>query len=182
MSTLLLSTGPMPRSRDRYDRLSRALHWIFAAVILYTMFAGYALHIIDNRAARHVVSTLNMSLATVLIVLLPIRYFWSVLRCDPDPIASIPARQRAIAHAVHSLIYVLVALVLLSGFVMVPDGYWLFGTWYIHTPFSEGAMTQHWFVVHRIACRSLAVLVAMHIGAALKHHFVSKNDVLKRML
>nr|WP_257010429.1 cytochrome b/b6 domain-containing protein [Burkholderia ubonensis] len=50
------------------------------------------------------------------------------------------------------------------------------------TPFSAGPVTEHWFALHRTACYALAFLVAAHVAAALKHHFVSKNGVLKRML
>ncbi|TAM05269.1 MAG: cytochrome B [Paraburkholderia sp.] len=173
-----------PRSANvgRYDRLSRALHWVFAAIILYTMVAGISLHFITNQKIWGFVSTLNMSLATCLIVLFPMRYLWSFFRETPPEIDSIPERQRAIAHLVHSLIYTLIAVVLLSGFMMVPDGYWLFWTVFVKTPFSAGPVTEQWFAVHKVACYTLAVLVAAHAGAALKHHFVSKNNVLKRML
>ncbi|WP_175872803.1 cytochrome b/b6 domain-containing protein [Burkholderia sp. BCC0397] len=166
----------------RYDRFSRALHWIFAVVILYTMVAGFSLHFITQPDVWRFVSTLNMSLASSLIVLFPLRYVWSFFRRTPPDIASIPSKQRSIAHLVHSLIYALVAFVLFSGFVMVPDGYWLFWAAYVNTPFSAGPVTEHWFVLHKIGCYLLAFLVAAHAGAALKHHFVSKNGVLKRML
>jgi cytochrome b561 len=166
----------------RYDRFSRALHWIFAVVILYTMAAGFSLHFITQQDIWRFVSTLNMSLASCLIVLFPLRYVWSFFRRTPPDVESIPAQQRSIAHLVHSLIYVLVAFVLFSGFVMVPDGYWLFWVFYVKTPFSAGPVTEHWFVLHRIGCYVLAFLVAAHAAAALKHHFVSKNGVLKRML
>ncbi|KVN08244.1 cytochrome B [Burkholderia stagnalis] len=166
----------------RYDQFSRALHWIFAAVILYTMAAGFSLHFITQPDVWRFVSTLNMSLASCLIVLFPLRYVWSFFRRTPPDVQSIPPAQRSIAHLVHSLIYALVAFVLFSGFVMVPDGYWLFGVFYVKTPFSAGPVTEHWFDLHRIGCYALAFLVAAHAAAALKHHFASKNGVLKRML
>ncbi|RQT07629.1 cytochrome b [Burkholderia contaminans] len=169
-------------SSGRYDRFSRALHWIFAAVILYTMVAGISLHFITQPDLWRFVSTLNMSLASCLIVLFPLRYVWSFFRRTPPDVASIPRQQQSIAHLVHSLIYALVAFVLFSGFVMVPDGYWLFGVLYVKTPYSAGPVTEHWFDLHKFGCYTLAFVVAVHAGAALKHHFVSKNDVLKRML
>ncbi|MFP3501926.1 cytochrome b/b6 domain-containing protein [Burkholderia sp. SIMBA_062] len=166
----------------RYDRFSRVLHWIFAAVILYTMAAGISLHFITQPAVWRFVSALNMSLASCLIVLFPLRYVWSFFRRTPPDVESIPRQQRSIAHLVHSTIYVLVAFVLFSGFMMVPDGYWLFWAFYVTTPFSAGPVTEHWFALHRVGCYALAFLVAAHAAAALKHHFVSKNGVLKRML
>ncbi|AJY10315.1 cytochrome b/b6 domain-containing protein [Burkholderia dolosa] len=166
----------------RYDRLSRAMHWIFAAIILYTMVAGVSLHFIAHPAIWRFVSTLNMSLATCLIVLFPVRYVWSFFRRTPPETRSIPPQQRSLAHLVHSLIYALVAVVLVSGYMMVPDGYLLFWTIFVKTPFSAGPVTDHWFAIHKVACYSLAALVVAHVAAALKHHFLAGNDVLKRML
>lgn len=182
MSTVLQSLDSHPQKCDRHDRLTRILHWIFAFSIIYTMIAGYSLHVITNKSIFHFISTLNMSIATCLIILFPVRYVWSIVRIDPKPIESIPARQRAIAHAAHSLTYALIAFVLLSGFVMIPDGYWFFGAFYVKTPFSQGPITDHWFTLHRIACYTLTVMVIAHVGAAIKHHLILKNDTLKRML
>jgi superoxide oxidase len=182
MSAVMQFAGGPAGPRHRYDALSRALHWIFAVVIFYTMAAGFSLHVIRDPGLWKIVSTLNMSLASCLIVLFPVRFAWSFFRETPAEIDAIPAPQRAVAHMVHALIYALVGFVLFSGFVMVPDGYWLFGVLYIHTPFSAGPVTEHWFVLHKIACYALMVLVAVHAGAALKHHFLSRNGVLKRML
>ena len=83
--------GVAPASPVKYDPLSRTLHWIFAAIIIYTMIEGISLHIITNHALLHFVSTLNMSLASCLFVLFPIRYLWTFFRSEPAEIESIPA-------------------------------------------------------------------------------------------
>ncbi|ARL38883.1 cytochrome b [Burkholderia pseudomallei] len=167
---------------QRYDLLSRMLHWVFAVLIIYTIIGGISLHFIGNQSVWKFVSTLNMSLATCLIVLFPVRYVWSFFRREPDKVASVNRIQLAAAHFIHSLIYMLIAFVLFSGFVMVPDGYHLFWILYIPTPFESGQLTDHWFMLHKIGCYALAGLLALHICAALKHHFISRNGVLKRML
>ncbi|KVO39541.1 cytochrome B [Burkholderia ubonensis] len=179
--SVVASSRP-PFLADRYDGFTRALHWIFASIILYTMAAGFSLHVIKDPVIWHFVSTLNMSLATSLIPLFPIRYIWSFFRPQVAPIPSIPRAQQAIAHIVHSLIYVTTAFVLASGILMVPDGYWFFGLFYIATPFTKGPITDHWLVFHKNGCYVLIGLVALHIGAALKHHFITRNNVLKLML
>ncbi|WP_266170252.1 cytochrome b [Dyella subtropica] len=174
---------PSPASRPKkYDALTRALHWIFAAIILYTMVAGISLHFITNRALFNFLSTLNMSLASCLILLFPVRYLWSFFRKEPQKIKTIPRVQHAMAHVVHSMIYALTAFVLVSGFVMVPDGYSLFGLVHIPTPYGEGPITDHWFDLHKFGCYALLLLVVLHIAAALKHHFALRNGVLNKML
>ena len=168
--------------RDRYDLFTRTLHWIFAAIILYAMVAGFSLHIITNQALWHFMSMLNMSLTTCLIPLFPVRFVWSFFRPEVAPIESIPRWQRGVAHLVHSLIYALAAFVLVSGVIMTPDGFRFFGLFFLPTPFSQGQVTDHWFVLHKAGCYALMLLVAAHIGAALKHHFVERNGLLRTML
>jgi cytochrome b561 len=166
----------------RYDLFTRTLHWIFASIIIYTMIAGFSLHIISNQALWKFVAMLNMSLATCLIPLFPVRYIWSFFRPEVGLPISVSSTQSALAHLVHSLIYVLTATVLVSGILMTPDGYWFFNVIHLPTPFTKGPVVDHWFVAHKVSCYALALLVVVHIGAALKHHFVNRNSVLRRML
>lgn len=175
-------TALVPTTRSRYDTLSRAFHWIFAAVILYALCAGYTMHVVHDKTTWSVLSIVNMSLTSILLLLYPARFIWKFLRKEPDEIDSIPPVQRAVAHAVHALIYAAVAIVLVSGYLMVPQGYSFFWLVKIHTPFAQGARTDFWLEIHRVACAVLGVLVVLHAAAALKHHFVLKNGVLKKML
>jgi cytochrome b561 len=43
-------------------------------------------------------------------------------------------------------------------------------------------ITAFFFQIHRVSCALLALWVLAHMGAALHHHFIVKNAVLKRML
>ncbi|WP_256583842.1 cytochrome b [Burkholderia singularis] len=185
---MLCNDGRRTRNPDpdspagRYDGLTRALHWIFAAIILYTMITGFSLHLIENLVIRRFVSTLNMSLATCLVPLFPVRYIWSFFRPPVAPVTTIRRTQQAIARIVHSLIYAITGFVLMGGILMVPDGYWFFGLFHVATPFSKGSVTNHWYFFHKNACYGLFILVVLHIGAALKHHFIERDGILKRML
>lgn len=166
----------------KYDALSRTLHWIFAVAIIYASVAGYSLHIVTNPALHSFLSQMNMSLATVLIALFPVRLAWRFLRTDPQETPGIPTKQQKIAHIAHSVLYVLIGWVLISGFLMVPHGYQLFWTFQINTPFEEGSVTHTFNVIHRVGCMTLASMVLLHVAAALKHHFIGRNNVLRKML
>ncbi len=78
----------------RYDALSRTLHWVFAVAIIYASVAGYSMHIVTNPMLHSFLSQMNMSLATVLIMLFPLRLIWKLVRTEPEPVASIPTRQQ----------------------------------------------------------------------------------------
>lgn len=170
------------RAYDRYDGLTRFFHWSFAAVIIYTSVAGYALAHIAGGAVHDFLSRLNMSIATVLIVLFPLRVVWKFVRVEPRALPGTPGWQRSLATGIHNLIYVTIFAVLASGFLMVPNGYSFFGLIEIHTPFPKGALTDKLFTVHRASCALLAGLIALHVLAVIKHQLIARNDVLRRML
>ncbi len=167
---------------DRYDGLARFLHWIFAAGIIYASIAGYTVARLSSGPERDVLSRLNMSIATVLIVLFPLRVYWKFARIEPRALPGVSQAQRTLANGVHALMYVTIFVVLASGFLMVPNGYSFFGLVEIHTPFVNGPLTEEFFVIHRAACALLAGLVMLHVLAVVKHQLISRIDVLRRML
>lgn len=182
LSDAVESVGAVRHEVVRYDGLARLLHWIFAAAILYATVAGYALARLPGGPLREFLSHLNMSIATVLIVLFPLRVWWASVRVTPRELAGISPMQRSIAHGVHRLLYLTIFAVLASGYLMVPKGYEFFGLIEIPTPFGQGALTERLFVFHRAACAVLAGLVVLHVLAVVKHQWIARNDVLRRML
>lgn len=176
-----LSIGQAARRPTRYDPLSRFLHWIFAAAIIYLTSSGLARHFIRDAALLEFLSQFNASLGTCLAALFPLRFLWQFFRPEPEPLQTISALQHGAAHVVHALLYALIAVVLVSGIVMVPDGYWFFGLFYIRTPFAQGALSEHWMLIHRHASYALGMLVLLHVSAVVLHRLL-KNRVLERML
>ncbi len=170
------------RAANRYDGLARLLHWIFAAAILYATVAGYTLAQLADGPLRELLSGLNMSIATVLIVLFPLRVWWACVRVAPRELPGVSLTQRAIAHGVHRLLYLTTFTVLVSGYLMVPRGYSFFGLIEIPTPFEQGTVTAELFAFHRASCAVLAGLVVLHMLAVIKHQWIVRNNVLARML
>lgn len=167
---------------DRYDGFARALHWIFAVGIIYATVVGYALHVIPAGPAHDFLSHLNMSLATLLIVLFPIRVWWKFARNDPAPPKGLNARQVQFAHLIQTLVYLAILVVLVSGYLMVPDGYRLFGLVDISTPFAKGDVTGAFFLLHRIGCAVLTGLVCLHLLGVIVHTLIRPTGLLRRMI
>jgi cytochrome b561 len=105
----------------------------------------------------------------------------------PTPIASIPARTRALARAAHVTLYALVLAVGLTGWArissaIIPIPIELFGlaTAPDIAPMNEGLSETlawaHWGLAY-----ALAAFIVVHVGAALKHHFREGDATMKRM-
>jgi superoxide oxidase len=170
------------RDLDRYDGLARFFHWIFAAGIIYASVMGYTIAHIARGPAHDFLSRLNMSIATVLIVLFPLRVGWKQIRIEPRALPGVSVRQHSVARGIHTVMYVAIFAVLASGFLMVPNGYSFFGLVEIHTPFAKGPLTDEFFAMHRASCALLAGLVALHVLAVVKHQWIARNNVLRRMV
>ncbi|WP_019615847.1 cytochrome b [Psychromonas ossibalaenae] len=166
-----------------YDILSRALHWVMAIVIIYASFAGYAMHLVIDSHPKifHFLSVVNMSLATAASGLYIIRYIWKFFRQPLVESQQIRTHQHSIAKLVHSLLYFLMFIVLSSGFLMVKYDYSFFWLFPVENMISNPEINDFFFLVHRFGCAFLALLVLMHAGAALHHHFIKKNNIMHRM-
>lgn len=166
---------------SRYDLLSRILHWIFAVSIIYATAVGYALRLIPPGPTHDFLSRLNASLATLLIPLFMLRLFWRFKRTQPAPPA-LPPQQARVARGIQNLLYVFIFLSLASGYLMMPDGYMLFGLVHIATPFTKGPIADAMGLIHTLCVTSLTLLFSLHIAGVLLHTFKRHTFVLRRML
>lgn len=169
-------------TKNYYDLLSRLLHWLMAAVILYATLAGYLMHlVIDSHPALFgFLSVLNMSMATLITPLFLLRWGWRHWR---EPLPEEPALPHHLAaRLAHALLYGLMFVVLMSGFLMLEQGYSLFWLYSVANPIDNPEINSFFFGVHRLGCLSLAALVLLHVAAALYHHRVKGDRTLYRML
>ncbi|MCG7497409.1 cytochrome b/b6 domain-containing protein [Vibrio sp. Of7-15] len=169
---------------DYYDKLTRLLHWIMAVIIIYATLAGYIMHLVIESHPHlfDFLSVLNMSLATVGFFLFFIRIIWKFNRPDihkPTPESTI---QKVASKIVHVFLYAFMAIVFISGFLMLKNDYMLFWLISIPNPISDPEINDMFFIVHRVSCAGLTLLVLLHACAALHHHYVRKNNVLYRMI
>jgi cytochrome b561 len=113
------------------------------------------------------------------------RLAWRALGVAPSLPAGMPAMERFAARFSHAALYALLLLMPASGWVInsaanIP--FRLF--WQLPVPpivAPDDALAQGAKVVHFVLFVLLALLVLVHIGAALRHHFVKHDGVLARM-
>jgi cytochrome b561 len=115
-----------------------------------------------------------------------LRLFWRVTHRPPALPANMPKTMQLAAHAGHLLLYVLMIAIPLSGWLMSSaKGFQT--VWFGVMPIPDligkhketGDLLQ---TLHMGLNLLFAAVIAGHIGAALKHHFIDKDDILKRML
>ena len=114
------------------------------------------------------------------------RLVWRLSHRPPELPDSIPAWQRKVAEATHGLLYLLMVVIPITGWLMSSaKGFQTvyFGVLPLPDLLAKNAelgdLLQQ---VHKLLNYSMAALVVAHLGAALKHHFVDRDEVLARML
>lgn len=175
-------TIPSPSYAPRYDKFSRILHWVLAIGIIYASIVGYSLHFVADPQVFKFFSELNMSLATLMTALMVIRFIWRFFRPSVPYGAQLQGHKKALVVLLHEIFYLIIFVVLISGFLMLEHDYSLFGLVQVPQPLNNLEVNRFFFTVHRYSCIALAGMILMHIGAVIKHQVLDKNPILSRMV
>ena len=173
---------------------ARALHWIMAALILFQLGLGLRMTVFTpDLLARFALTQVHKSWGSVIFALALLRLGWRIAnRASPRLPAGTPPWQVRAAGASHALLYLLMIALPLSGWVaaaaspvqdMLGIENRVFDWFALPDPWVPGDKTvaDAAAVFHRFAALALAGLLSLHVAAALRHHFVDRDDVLVRM-
>lgn len=165
---------------ERYSWEQVLLHWISAAVILWTLSSGfYVAYAEVDDATQAWVGWVNVSTTTLFIPIFILRCVVRMLKPAPASLDRNP-RGRLAARIAHQALYWLTALVLLSGVSMMKGAIDVFGWWQIPAPVTDAAWQARWFTAHIASCFALAAVVALHLAAVVWHQSRGQA-ILRRM-
>ncbi len=176
---------PLRNSQTQYGWPAVALHWLMAAIVFGLFGMGLWMTGLNYYDAwYHRAPYLHQGIGMLFLALLAIRMPWAWLNTKPAINGAKWERMGAvIAHRLH---YILMLAIGLSGYLVptaegggfeVPPG--------LHVPalfLLTPAQADFNGAVHHYAAWAIMVLAALHTMAALKHHFVDKDNILLRML
>lgn len=168
-----------------YGTLARALHWLVAIGILALLWLGFEQSGMESGAERQAVRDLHGSIALVIFALMSVRIVWRFMSVIPDHSPGTPGWQRIAAAVVHWGLYASVFLQIVAGAMAVSTGgraLAFFGLFSIPLPVAESDDGhEFWEEIHESVWAVIAALLLVHVLAALYHHFIVKDDVLRRM-
>lgn len=165
---------------------AKFFHWLIAALILAQIVLGLAAVNWPLSPAKLNLFVWHKSTGMLILALVALRLLWRLAHHAPSLPEGTPAWERHAAHASHFFLYALMLALPLSGWVIASASGIPFSIfWRIPLPaiaavdrdVADGAARIHFWL--------LAVfipLLIIHVGAALRHHYVKHNDVLRRML
>ncbi len=184
---------------EKWGWPARVLHWVMALMILGMLFIGfYMVNIETDLIKQFQLIQQHKSFGFTVFVLAIIRVLWRLSnRQTPALPASMPGWQKSASHISHYMLYALIFWMPLSGWFMASssplnneDAYpfqipnMVFGLFELPDPFPTGseALMQPFAWAHMLGAILLAAILVVHLAAALKHHFVDRDDILRRMI
>jgi len=159
-----------------------ALHWIAAFVIVAAWVLGVSMDLFPRGPARGAALQVHVTLGLLVFSLSVLRILWRGV--TPAPAPDGPAWMVPLAHAGHIAMYVMTVALPVSGLLARwarPGFATLIGGYTIPTPVAL-PRSELWGDAHAAIAYTLAALVAAHVGAALIHHLVLHDGVLRRMV
>ena len=178
----------LPVSELRYTRVAVILHWMIALMIISLIVFGI-LMTKEWMPQRFEIYQWHKSFGIAVLVLSVARLLWRLTHKPPALTVPMPTWQKTASHTTHGLFYVLMFAMPLLGWAMVsasplPIPTVLFGL--IPLPDLPGitesdASYERFRWLHDMGARLFIALIFLHVGAALKHHFIDRDGLIGRM-
>lgn len=182
-------------STTRYTRTAMALHWAVALLVSLNILLAWIVDSVPEERIRLVIDT-HKSTGITIAGLAILRLLWRFTHQPPQLPGTYARWERRASQAAHFLLYVLIFLMPLSGWLQ--DSAWkdaathpmqIFGMmpwprigWIMAIdPIVKETLHTAFAALHEWASFALYALLGLHIAGALKHQWVDREKALQRM-
>ena len=177
---------PLKNTDKTYGWVARSMHWVSAITVLGLFCLGLWMRSLDYYHPWYTKAPdLHRSIGVILIIFTLLRLSWRSLNVKPAMEPG-PIWQLNLARFIHGLLYIWFFFMLASGYL-------------ISTAKGQGLEVFNWFVipavitgidnmedaageVHFYLALGFIGLICLHAGAALFHHFIKRDNTLRKML
>ncbi|MGI9276120.1 MAG: cytochrome b [Endozoicomonas sp.] len=172
---------------EKFPVLMRLIHWLMAICILGMVGSGwYMAGLSKDVSYKYDIYPWHKSFGVLVLFLLVARILVRLCSKFPPLPAGLPNHEKKLANLVHGLLYLLMLMVPLSGYMMSDAGghdVLFFG---IPMPdfLDDKDLAGFLHTVHGYIPYVMLGIIGLHVLGALKHRFMDspENDVLKKML
>ena len=170
----------------RWGAIAQLFHWVIVLLIVAQFTLATLFDDLPAGAKKLTLLSRHKSIGITILILALLRVLWRSANLTPALPGTLKPYERSLARLTHVLLYVLLFAVPLSGWTMSSArGFpvsW-FGQFQLPDLVPKNkALYQALLTTHEVLAWSLGIVATVHLVAALKHHFMLKDDVLRRML
>jgi cytochrome b561 len=169
-----------------YGAVARLCHWLTVVSLLVIMPIGLVMGDLPRGLLQDTLFVTHESLGLTILGLTAVRLLWRLTHQPPPPSRDLSPLEVRASGSVHILLYVVLMVMPVTGYLFVTySGIALhyFGLARVPALVTPDKPTGELFLAVHVALQwAIYGLALMHIGAALHHFFVRRNDVLSRMI
>ncbi len=178
----------------KYSKPFVVLHWLAATAVIANLTVGLIFADMPRGPERYALYRLHTSLGVAVLLLGIALVLLRIGRKVPPLPIEMPLWMRIAAKASHDLLYTLIVLIPLAGWLMVSvsagvHGISFFGLEWPAFPYFAGMAhdpgreyREAFETLHVVAAFGMISLIPVHVGAALYHQYWRRDGVLARMV
>jgi len=169
-----------------YDGVAKTLHWLILALLAVQFTLAWAMPDIENGQMPESLVRLHLSFGLTILAIMLVRLGWRATHPAPPPPDDIPRWQQLASRLVHWALYALLVATPLAGWSWASAKGWpivVFGVVNLPRLVPEGSPLRPVMgTAHMYLSWAILVFAGLHALAALRHHFLLDDDVVRRML
>jgi cytochrome b561 len=168
----------------KYDPFARLLHWLIVLLLIAQYIVAWTMPDIHRGTQPLGLIAVHLDLGAFIIVITVVRVIWRLVRKEPAP-AEGTALTRGVAYLTHGLLYLLLIVQPVVGWVNASSRGWQVTLAGVNLPplVATGSSLGHQMGdVHALLAWAMLALIGLHVAAALYHHFLLRDRVLRRMM
>ncbi|MDO8988063.1 MAG: cytochrome b [Sideroxyarcus sp.] len=171
---------------DNYTRTAISLHWLIALLIFAAFPLGIYMHDLPLSPYKLRLYSYHKWIGVTVFLLALFRIYWRATHLPPVLPDSMKNWEKFAAHSAHYVLYALIVIIPISGWLMSSaKGFQT--VWFGVLPLPDlvdknKELGDQLLQVHQALNLLLLGTLAAHVGGALKHHFIERDNILARML
>lgn len=174
-------------SSVRWGAVSQSLHWLIALFILTQIALGITMKaFLRPGPTFFAIMGIHKSIGITILALVVIRLIWRLMNPVPELPTTLKPYERVLARFTHAALYVILFGMPLSGWIGSSAGghdvRWFNLFTVPNLVGKDRPLSGIMGATHEVLAICLVLVLTLHIAAALRHHFVLKDDALRRML
>lgn len=176
----------LKNDESRYGVVAQLFHWAIVVLIIVQFVLANRAADLPLGAAKVAVLARHKSFGITILALMLLRLVWRWINTVPAEPSDLPRWQRIAARISHIALYVLLIATPMVGWLMSSARNFPVSWFGLVTLPDLIAPNRPAFdfllAAHEVMATTLLGLALLHVAAALKHHFIDRDNVLRRML
>lgn len=173
-------------TEDSYGTIAKLFHWIIALAIISLITVGFTMSSMAPSPDKYELYGMHKASGVMVLMLVILRLIWKFSNKSVLPPAGFPKILALAAASGHFMLYAFMFMMPVSGLLMSYFGGHdvnVFGMFTIEAVLEKNSQLSGLFhEIHTIGIWAFIAVIVMHVGAALYHHFIRKDNVLMRMI